>query len=238
MLLLKLKRPARELADKKQIFNMKKLLLAAVVCCSVVFSTQAQDKKVTFGVRAGLNFDSQTMSGDGISIKTDSKAGFHAGVVADINFAKYFYLQPGLLFTTKGTKVENLSLYYLEVPLIVSFAYPLTEDLKVRADVGPALGLGLFGSAGSGDESSSKGIFSKETEEHEYEDNQFIVEYGPAYNRFNLGLKFGIGVEWKQYSFGVHYNAGLSNILHTEGESDSSASLRNNSFTIGLGYNF
>ena len=35
------------------------------------------------------------------------KAGFHFGVNAEIPVAPDFYVQPGLLFTTKGTKFDD-----------------------------------------------------------------------------------------------------------------------------------
>jgi hypothetical protein len=222
---------------------MKKLLLVATLCCGVVLSTQAQDKKVTFGLRAGVNFNTQVENWDDIPDDYEQpgyNVGFHVGGVVDINLAKYFYFQPGLLFTTQGFKVkdddgyEKLSLYYLDVPLIFSFAYPLSDNFKLRADVGPAVGLGLFGKhtvgSNNGSESSSDGIFTKASEDG--------YEYGPEYNRFNLGLKFGIGVEVKQFTLGAHYNLGLNNVLHIEGENSHHRSAKNRSITISLGYNF
>ena len=73
----------------------------------------AQSKSVeiggtTFGVRAGLNF--QNINGrDAGDDKLENKMvpRFHIGVNAEIPVAPEFYVQPGILFTTKGTKFDN-----------------------------------------------------------------------------------------------------------------------------------
>jgi hypothetical protein len=227
---------------------MKKILFASALIVGVAVSATAQDKMVSFGVRAGMNFSTQRENYDDMSSDANDNVGFgvgfHVGAVVDINFANYFYFTPGLLFTTKGYKQEvkehgetyseKLNLYYLDVPLMLSFGYPVTDDFKLKASVGPVLGIGLFGSVtaeGGGEKvTNKKGIFSSYTEDgREYEAN---------YNRFNLGLGFGISGEFKQFSLGVNYNMGLLNIAHIEGDNDSNYSLKNHTITISLGYNF
>ena len=69
-----------------------------------VAALQAQDDtRITFGVRAGVNF--QNFNGkdeNGDKLKNDLIVGFNAGVNVEIPVAPDFVLQPGLLFTVKG----------------------------------------------------------------------------------------------------------------------------------------
>ena len=72
----------------------------------------AQDKAVSLGLRAGLNINTLTYSGEEKSTINDqlkSRAGFHIGAVVDCKVAGNFYLQPGLYFTTRGAKMEENS---------------------------------------------------------------------------------------------------------------------------------
>ncbi|GHT68328.1 hypothetical protein FACS189452_07780 [Bacteroidia bacterium] len=227
---------------------MKKVFIAGALIVAMAASATAQDKSVSFGVRAGANLSTQRVNYDDMPSDANDDVGFglgfHVGAVVDINFANYFYFTPGLLFTTKGYKSEGddykstLNLYYLDVPLMVSFGYPVTDDFKLKASVGPVLGVGLFGSEkweytynGQTEKGTNKdGIFSSGTNDE--------GEYTADYNRFNLGLGFGISGEFKQFSLGVNYNLGLLNVAHIEGDNDNNYSIKNHSITISLGYNF
>src|SRR5215217_1739003 len=113
---------------------MKKLcvvMIAGLALCSVrsvAQTTQAEVGGTTFGIRAGVNF--QNVNGknaSGSRLENKLKTGFNLGVNAEIPVAPEFYVQPGLLFTTKGATFDQagsddkLSLSYIELP--VNFLY-------------------------------------------------------------------------------------------------------------------
>jgi hypothetical protein len=238
---------------------MKKLFVAGALIVAMAASAAAQDKTVAFGVRAGANFSTQRMNFDDIESDANDDfgfgLGFHVGAVVDINFANYFYFTPGLLFTTKGYKreskgdnysnTEKSNLYYLDVPLMVSFGYPVSDDFKLKASVGPVIGIGLFGSEtwedtynGNTEKGTNKdGIFSSYTDDEGNENDA-------TYSRLNFGLGFGISGEFKQFSLGVNYNLGLLNAASSditkvyEDNGYKNFSVKNHSITISLGYNF
>ena len=203
---------------------MKKIILLAALVAGTA-SVAVAGEKARLGVRAGLNFDSQTVSGGGTSETSDSKFGFHLGAVVDVPLAscaaalpEWLYFQPGLYFTTKGGKwdarfIKNTtSLYYLELPLLVSAKLSLTDNLKVRADFGPSIGFAVGGKTKVG--SFSGKVFDNDKT-----------------RRFNFGLDFGLGVEYRQLYIGAGYDLGLTS-MRTDN------SLKNRTFSISLGYNF
>ncbi|MFL5746254.1 MAG: outer membrane beta-barrel protein, partial [Niastella sp.] len=103
-----------------------KVLLIALATTVFALGAKAQDK-TTFGVRAGLNFQNITGDdGDGHKYDNKLKTGINIGLNAEIPIAEDFYIQPGLLFATKGAKDDNyrkinVRLSYLEIPINLLF---------------------------------------------------------------------------------------------------------------------
>lgn len=50
-----------------------------------------------------------------------------------------------------------------------------------------------------------------------------------------MGVRLGAGVVWKRIYFGLGYDIGCLNLVK---ESDGEGTMRNNCFTISVGYNF
>ena len=126
-----------------------KVLLLALATTALSLTSKAQ---VSFGVRAGINF--QNINGeDGSGHDYDFKlrTGFHIGVNAEIPVAPDFYVQPGLLFSGKGARVEVVNaddtkykLTYLEIP--INFLYkPALGPGKLLLGFGPYIGIGVGG---------------------------------------------------------------------------------------------
>ena len=75
------------------------LIVAAIL---LTIGVNAQDKPLTFGVKAGMNISN--FSGD--FEDTKAKIGFNAGVTLDFALTNDLYLLTGLEFTSKGAKVN------------------------------------------------------------------------------------------------------------------------------------
>ena len=127
-----------------------KVLLLAFAATALTLTSTAQDK-TTFGIRAGVNF--QNLNGEigDADLDLKMKTGFHIGVNAEIPVAPEFYLQPGLLFSTKGAKEKlmigddvKFNISYLEVP--INFVYkPTLGAGKLVLGVGPYVGFAVGG---------------------------------------------------------------------------------------------
>ena len=87
---------------------MKAKIWALALGMIALGSTAVAQERTTFGIRAGVNF--QNINGEdeqGRDLDNKLKTGFHVGVNAEIPVAPEFYLQPGVLFSTKGAKTSN-----------------------------------------------------------------------------------------------------------------------------------
>src|SRR5574344_2244478 len=131
--------------------------------------TSAPRRQITVGVRAGINTSSQGINFEKIfsnikSANTDWRAGFDVGAVVNLGIKNYFTLQPGFFFVNKsynsnlvklGTtnvtltmlsnQFEHSRFYYFQVPILASFRFNLTNDLKWLVDFGPYIALGWVG---------------------------------------------------------------------------------------------
>src|SRR6185295_9214508 len=137
--------------------NMKTgLITAAFLMCFSIASTA--QSPVSFGLRGGVNF--QNLNGkneSGGNLDNKLKVGVNVGVTADIPVAAPdYFVQTGLLFSTKGAKVEagnitnKINLSYLEIP--ITFLYkPVVGEGRLLLGVGPYLGFAVGGKADYGD---------------------------------------------------------------------------------------
>ncbi|MCX4300986.1 MAG: porin family protein [Alistipes sp.] len=220
---------------------MRKLLLCAAMIAGTVCMANAQEK-VTFGVRAGVNVNSLSVSGES---DLKSRVGYHVGAVVDWNVAKNFYVQPGLYFTTRGAKSsdegweQKINMNYLQIPISVAYRFPVSETVKIDVNVGPYVAFGLGGKM-----KISEGGYDYDDDydygydyDDEYGDDEEIKMFGSEglCKRFDAGLRFGAGVHIRKFTVGLCYDLGLTNIARESGEG---AKIKNGSFQISLGYNF
>ncbi len=177
---------------------------------------QTQGLKWKYGMRVGVNFDEVKATERGISIHTGSNIGGHVGVVMDINLTSHLYIQPGIMLTTKGLKIEDgrLWLGYMEVPVLFSLALPVNNEARVRLNAGPAVALGVVSI--NNQNSSSTNLFSEDG----------------GLKRFNAGLIIGGGVELVGGLYlGLSYEFGLYSIS-PEGD------VKTNSLSLTFGHSF
>lgn len=106
-----------------------------------------------FGLLGGVNF--QNLNGkdaNGDNLKNDMIIGYHIGLNVQLPLAPSFYLQPGLLFTTKGAKTETgpvtstYNLSYMELPINFVYKGQLGNGY-VMLGFGPYVGYAIMGKA-------------------------------------------------------------------------------------------
>ena len=197
---------------------MKKIILSLAILAGVTSAAQAQSTR--FGVKAGVGLASTT--GDGVPDYTrKSLVVPQAGFMADIGFSDLLSFHSELLYSQKGVRYENSSVYsqkrlsYLDLPLL----------LRVNAD-------GLFFEAGP-----QVGFLIG----RKYETNLF----GPTYTststdgtrKVDVGYIAGVGYQLSSgLELGVRYNGGISNI--DDNNASGSSKIRNSVFQFQLGYLF
>jgi len=207
---------------------MKTKILLAVVIATIFSSTVFAQSKTTFGIRGGINF--QNLNGkdiDGDKLENDLKTGFNAGVNAEIPVGIDFYLQPGLLFSTKGAKNEianvevKRNLSYLEIP--VNFLYkPELGEGRMILGFGPYAAFAVGGTLKAGNNST---------------DIEFGNEVGET-KRFDAGANLLAGYEFNnRISFQLNAGLGLLN-MYNRPDNDDNTSVTNTGFGLSLGYRF
>jgi Outer membrane protein beta-barrel domain len=199
---------------------MKKLLFSIVLLSLSTF-TFAQK----FGIKIGANSASQTASGGGLTISTDSKIGLQIGLLVDFGISSNLVLQSGLLYSGKGgtlniSSVTNkTNLNYLEIPLNFQYQFPLgTDGNTFFLNAGPNLAYATSGSEESNGKSTDYKFGSATTDDSK---------------AFDLGLNLGAGVNLGKVMIQLNYGLGLSDLSNTSG-----VSLKNNNLSLGLGYFF
>ena len=188
---------------------MKKVLLtvAAVMAFGLM---NAQEVK--YGAKAGLNLSN--LAGD--VENADMKVGFQVGGFAEIKVSDKFAVQPELLFSNLGTKVdfdgttvtENLN--YVVVPVMAK--YFAAEKFSIEA--GPQIGLKKKTKAKADGES---------------------VDIKDEFNSTDFGLNVGFGYDFTEnIGVGLRYTAGLSNIAKDSGD----FKVNNTNIALTVGYKF
>jgi len=207
---------------------MKTKTLCIAVAATLFSTAIFAQSKTTFGIRAGVNF--QNLNGkDATGDKQDGKlkTGFNAGVNAEIPVGIDFYLQPGLLFSTKGAKYElvggsddaSTNLSYVELP--VNFIYkPELGTGRMVLGFGPYAAYAVGGKSKVGDTKT---------------DIPFGDEPG-EWKRFDAGANLLAGYEFSnKLSFQLNAGLGLLDI-RKRATDDSKSTLKNTGFGLSLGY--
>lgn len=197
-----------------------------------------ESSKIRFGIKGGFNLSKLRAFND------DNPSGYHfrfipgfkLGVSTEFKCTKSIAFETGILFSTKGTTISELSsinddefdfintvsLLYLEIPLTAK-AYFNIGKAKMFGVFGPYIGLGISG------KTKLESIINGSTEKTEIgninwdsstENNlkPLTAGYGIELKAIqnlkplDYGLTAGAGIEIKSIQIGLSYNLGIANI--------------------------
>ena len=190
-----------------------KIVFAATLVALTISAVQvkAQDKPVTFGVKAGVNLS--TLGGD----LKDSKYTFkyQAGITVDVLLVDHLYLMTGLDFQAKGAKLGGVKYnpMYLQLPAMIGYKFDLGANTRLVLNAGPYIAYGIGGKTKGGEAGSQK-LFKDD-----------------IFKRLDYGVVGGVGVEFGKFSIGAGYDLGLANISDVKG---TKARNRNAYLTVGV----
>jgi hypothetical protein len=193
---------------------MKKILTLA--CFMAVVGVVAASAQIVWGGRVGLCYSTATFSSDydnDNSGTISGEAGLEVGPVLYYALKENIYLNTSAMFSIKNFAegAESLDLYYLEVPLYIGYAFPVS-GLDFYAQAGPYAGFKI------GESTSSSG------------------QDGSGVGSFNAGLGLAAGININRFKVELGYQEGLTNIF--EGEAAQYAKLTIGSMFIGVSYIF
>lgn len=203
------------------------------------FFSYAQMGRPSFGLRAGVNF--QNLNGkdaDDNKRENDLTVGFNVGVNAEIPVAEDFYLQPGVLYSTKGAQMDDdgdvkVNIGYIEVPVNLVYKPELGTG-RLLMGFGPYVAFGINGKV-KGDGMSDRDIkFENEVSPQDFLGNSYYLK------RLDAGANLLFGYEFtSRLSAQLNAQLGLVNIHpKISGSTADLGTLKNTGFGVSLGYRF
>ena len=168
----------------------------------------AQGNNVEFGIKGGVNFARFKLQP---SHNTDSRVGFHVGMLTHIHLSDRFALQPELMYSSQGADYDNDrqdKFNYVNIPVLVQFMF----GEGFRLQTGPQVGF------------LASAKFENEDAEADIDDNFKRGDFSWSFGAGYLG-RSGIGVD-------ARYNLGISNISKTNPD------VENRVWQVGLFYQF
>jgi hypothetical protein len=122
---------------------MKKTLTILVLVLGLIgYSNVSAQSKLGAGLKAGINFATQTTEGSGAGVAVSQLLGFNAGAYCNFFILDFLAIQPELLISTRGSDWDDPSydvkdlLTYIDLPVMVRYQ-PL-KYLNIQA--GPQFG--------------------------------------------------------------------------------------------------
>ncbi|WP_020598819.1 porin family protein [Spirosoma panaciterrae] len=193
------------------------------------FTATAQ---VRLGVIGSGQLANQKYTVNAYSTNGNAKIGFRAGIMLDAPVADRLSIQAQLVYSTKGTKLNEantglsatettLAFNYLELPLQLTYGFSAGTG-RVVVGAGPYVGYALNGKItdNAGGQTTSESL-----------------EFGSGADqskRLDVGLYLSAGYELASGPLlAIHYAPGLYNMANS-----SAGSIRNNTIGLSIGFLF
>lgn len=217
------------------------IFVIVIGLCSV-FNVNAQP-----GIRAGINFSNiigHNVGTQKLNLKINT--GFHVGGLYDIRISESFFVQPGILFSTKGSKENGVpgpdnytftkTGYYLEVPINIIYR-PSLRNGHLLFGTGPYFGYGLGGKWTNESTANTKGnlVFVNDFDQYNNAGgNTFVYGRNPDY-----GINLLIGYEFaNKISIQLNGQLGLRDITPLKDDQQLDVKQNNVQFGMSVGYKF
>lgn len=186
--------------------------LALSVAAAFFLSVPSFSQNFQLGLKAGANI-SNFRGDDYQDVKSNTMAGFHAGAFINLKFGSIFSIQPELLISSQGAKLEsstrkeNFKATYATLPVMLKLQRP-GGGLYIEA--GPQFGLKVSDKI-SGVNTDVKNLDA-------------AIAAGIGYHS-----KMGLGI-------GARYIAGLSKVGNIDFEGEVNPDYKNSTIQISLFY--
>jgi hypothetical protein len=217
---------------------------AAIILMSNANAQNAQ-------IKAGVNLANVSVADDGNVDDANMLTSFQVGITGDVHLASILYLQPGIFFTGKGSKLEigrptenfyakqTTNPFYIEVPVNFVIKLPFNDESHFFFGAGPYGAIGIAGKA----KTDRKVLnFTSHTENNIEFSNDDPSTFGEeegtglgVLKRFDYGLNGVVGVEGKSLVLSAGYGLGLAKLQSgSNSSSDNNNKHRVLNFTVGF----
>ncbi len=214
---------------------MKKTILILSLFLTSMLNAQG------FGIQAGYNSAKFYFPNDNLQDfeHINALGGMNFGLNYDIEIMENFYVEPGLLYSQKGTNylVEGEGAYedgvehdltlstrlnYFEIPVFAKYNLEIGDNMYLTGKFGISYAFAL-----SGKNTMDNGVDTT-TKDLEFGDNK-------DYKSSDFGINIGTGIKFNNFEVGINYFTG-SNIDYSD--NNSRHVTKNKVFSINLGYRF
>ena len=205
---------------KKQ---MKKLILIIFLSITSIGKAQSQENFL-FGIKGGVNFSHLNFK----EFDSDSRTGFHVGILAEIPLTQKFAVQPEILYSSQGAEsfdgpsfdgpvLHEFDLDYIQVPITIKYYF--LRNLALEA--GPSFN-----------------FLVKEQITATY---FYMPMTGTSSNKYGRFFEFGslLGLSYNlpgNFLLNTRFIFGITDAFN--GEGFSSSSVHNYGYQLGIGYIF
>jgi hypothetical protein len=230
----------------KQIkMKLRSCLTLLVILLFVSFSINAQKGQAV--LQAGVNFTRVSLTNGGKYDASDILTTFQFGIKGDYHLASFFYIQPGISYTGKGSKVSDgdadmdftwykakSNPFYVEVPVNLVIKSPGKHNFFLGA--GPYIAVGVGGQ--NKVEGYVGGVYFKNETAIKFSDEDpggttYQAGAGfPTMKRLDYGFNMLAGVECHRIVFTGGYQYGLAKLRATTNDDKNKTRLL--FFTLGL----
>ncbi|MCK7558778.1 PorT family protein [Chitinophaga sedimenti] len=230
---------------------MTKKILCSIAAVAFAASVSAQAR---VGIKGGFNLSNISNANDGTSDNANMLPSWNAGVIADFPLSPILSLQPGVFYSTKGSKIERgnssdvdylkttTNPSYIEIPVNFVGKIPLGADgsNKFFAGVGP---YAAFGVAGKNKYTFSSGATKVTGESNIKWDDDTPFNTGDPnqgydkYKRFDWGGNLMAGFEFGNVQVAAQYGLGFAKIVSGEDDGRNDKS-KNRVLSFSVAYLF
>ncbi|RQO39389.1 PorT family protein [Chryseobacterium sp. KBW03] len=194
---------------KQQFLALSSLLLC--ISCTIDIKAQ-QTPAFHIGIKGGTNFTKT--STESSSLEGKYGFGYQAGVMTRVDLGS-LYVQGEALFNKRKTSFESqdgssskLSWNAIDIPVMVGYKFIKTDDFNVRVFAG-----GVYSYAFNNNLSTS----------------QALQEGFKKFDKSNIGVMGGVGLDYKNFTVDLRYETGLTSI-------SKEFKSKPHSFSLGIGY--
>lgn len=217
---------------KKTITLMTGILLLILTATQINAQEQQTDNETgivgKFGIKGGLNFSNMYIDNVG---DEKMKLGWHAGFFGKFPLTRGVSLQPELLYSSKGTKLNytapligageyRFNLNYVELPVLLAFN--LGENFHIN--LGPYV---AYLAHADITEIENDGTVDELLELDEKD-----------FKRWDFGAAAGIGFDVEKFTIGARYTLGLTEINNATLLSTIAPSSKNSVINVFIGFAF
>jgi hypothetical protein len=203
--------------NKKIIF----LLLLLPLAGAAYAQGESESRRLQLGVRAGCTVNSlqTSMTQDNVSISASVEGvGWQVGGSAHLNIRELkgitqrdrLGVEANLFFSDRMFRTGEVlhSLYYLDLPVMATYAMPITQKISFKVHLGPCLSFSLA------------------------DINNALIENS---RRVSFGLTGGLGMDFGRFFAGACYRLGMSNVARNIPDGYRQV-LRSGDFIIGWNF--